>query len=100
MQAYDSLIRRARPSNAAGKTIFFLYPARIRHQSSPTVDKKIRHVHESQEAAFDELLSYWKDRKTSHINTGADMFKQALIECDDTIKDLNKILDSYGPKKS
>lgn len=63
------------------------------------VDKKIRHVHESQEAAFDELLSYWKDRRTSHINTGADMFKQALIECDSTIKDLNNILDNYPPKK-
>lgn len=64
------------------------------------LDKKIRQVHESQEAAFDELLSYWKDRRESHINKGGDMFKQALIDCDSTIKDLNKILDSYGPKKS
>jgi hypothetical protein len=64
------------------------------------IDKKIRVVHESQEAAFDELLSYWKDRRDSHIKTGAEMFKRALIECDSTIKDLNKILDSYGTKKS
>jgi hypothetical protein len=64
------------------------------------LDSKIRQVHESQDAAFEELLSYWTDRRISHINKGGDMFKQALIDCDSTIKDLNKILDSYGPKKS
>ena len=62
------------------------------------IDKRIRRVHDSQQAAFEEMLSYWDDRSTSHITKGSEMFKQSLLECDSTIKDLNKILDSYGKK--
>ncbi|MGH9927832.1 MAG: hypothetical protein ACREA9_01255 [Pyrinomonadaceae bacterium] len=59
------------------------------------VDKKLRRVHALQEDAFSELLKYWKDDRLSHINNGSTMFKQALLECDSAIKDLNRILDSY-----
>ena len=59
------------------------------------VDKKLRRVHALQEDAFSELLKYWKDDHLSHINNGSTKFKQALLECDSAIKDLNRILDSY-----
>jgi tetratricopeptide (TPR) repeat protein len=64
------------------------------------IDKRIRRVHDSQQAAFEEMLSYWEDRSTSHITRGSEMFKQSLLECDATIKELNKILDSYVPKNN
>jgi hypothetical protein len=59
-------------------------------------DKKLRRVHTLQESAFVELLRYWTDQRLSHITTGSSMFKKALLECDSAVKDLSKILDSFG----
>jgi hypothetical protein len=64
------------------------------------MDRRIRGVHDSQQSAFSELLSYWDDRNNSHITKGAEMFKQSLLECSSTLKELNKILDSFEPKKN
>ena len=44
------------------------------------LDKRLRDLYKLEQSAFDEMLAYWKDRKTSHITTGSDQLKRAAVE--------------------
>jgi tetratricopeptide (TPR) repeat protein len=44
------------------------------------LDKRLHDLYKLEQSAFDEMLAYWKDRKTSHITTGSDQLKRAAVE--------------------
>ena len=80
--------------NGAWRTEFLAVSEREAAEKLVDIDKKLRPVHTLQGAAFDELLRYWSDARLT-ITKGTDMFKDALQECDATIKELTAELDSF-----
>jgi tetratricopeptide (TPR) repeat protein len=44
------------------------------------LDKQLQDLYKLEQSAFDEMLAYWKDRKTIHITTGSDQLKRAAVD--------------------
>lgn len=54
-----------------------------------SLDKRLQDLYKLEQSAFDEMLAYWKDRKTSHITTGSDQLKRAVSESSSIAKEIN-----------
>lgn len=56
------------------------------------VNLELRDCHRAHDAAFTELLAYWKDSDTSRIKRGSDLLQQAIVVTNSDIDDLTKVV--------
>ncbi|HEY6806876.1 MAG TPA: tetratricopeptide repeat protein [Pyrinomonadaceae bacterium] len=55
------------------------------------IDNRLRDLNQHQKEAFDELLSYWKDRKTLHITNGSALLNKLLTQSAEILKDVENL---------
>lgn len=54
------------------------------------LDKRLQDLYKLEQSAFEEMLAYWKDRKTGHISDGSDQLRRAAIESAAIAKELSR----------
>ena len=64
-----------------------------------SLDSKIRKCRSLHDSAFKELLRYWKDSNTSHIERGSDTLMQAVKLTNESIEDLKKTVDRLAAER-
>jgi|SRR5271157_2036251 len=68
-------------------------PAAVPARFEP-VDNKIGRCKSLHDAAFKELLAYWTDQNTAHIESGNATLKRAILITNECVTDLNGKIES------
>jgi hypothetical protein len=64
------------------------------------LDNKISRCKRLHDSAFEELLEYWRDSNTAHIESGNATLRQAVMAVQECVDDLNRIWDRVREARS
>ena len=65
-----------------------------------TIDQKIRKTYALHEAAFRELLEYWKDSNVEHVSSGTLAFQRAVVLTNECVAEMGQKLQLAKSRRS